>query len=158
MIKFDAVTIQYVKEYFALYNFSTEINSHTLFIGDDYVGSSGILRLLAKIDNDFAGNILVDEKNIKTIKDKDLNIAYVPQIPYLFKHKSIQKNLEYPLIIRKFDKNHIKNAVNLVFEDYNLKNFNQKINKMTLSEKKILTLIRASLWQPKYLLLENVKN
>ena len=155
MIKFDKVSIQYVKEYFALYNFSTEIKSHSLFVGDDYVGSSAIMRLLSKIDNNYSGNILIDEKDIKTIKDKDLGIAYIPQIPYLFKHKSIEKNLEYPLNLRKFDKNYIKNVVNLAFEDYNLKNFNKKISKMNLSEKKILTLIRASLWKPKYILLEN---
>ena len=155
MIKFDSVSIQYVKEYFALYNFSTEIKNHTLFVGDDYVGSSAIMRLLAKIDNTYSGNIFIDEINIKTIKDKDLNVAYIPQIPYLFKHKSIEKNLAYPLNLRKFDKNHIKNTIHIAFLNYNLKNFNEKISKMNLSEKKILTLIRASLWQPKYLLLEN---
>jgi len=91
MIKFNSVSIQYVKEYFALFNFSTEIKNHTLFVGDDYVGSSAIMRLLAKIDNTYFGSIFIDETNIKNIKDKDLNIAYVPQIPYLFKHKSIEK-------------------------------------------------------------------
>lgn len=155
MIKFDKVSIQYVKEYFALYNFSTEINSHTLFVGDDYVGSFAIMRLLAKIDKTHSGNIFIDETNIKIIKDKDLNIAYVPQIPYLFKYKSIEKNLAFPLKVRKFDKNHIKNIINSAFEKYNLQNFNTKINRMNLSEQKILTLIRASLWQPLYLLLEN---
>ena len=155
MIKFDAVSIEYVKEYFALYNFSTEIKENTLFIGDHYVGSSAILRLLAKIDKDYSGEILVDNKNLKDIKDKDLNLAYVPQIPYLFKFKSIEKNLTYPLKIRKFDKYDIKNAINHAFETYNLTNFNKKVSKMSLSEQKISTLIRASLWKPKYLLLEN---
>jgi len=155
MIKFDAVSIKYVKEYFALYNFSTEIKSHTTFIGDDYVGSSAIMRLLAKIDKTYSGEIFIDENNIKNIKDKELKVAYVPQIPYLFKHKSIEKNLAYPLNLRKFNKNYIKNIINSVFLNYNLKNFNKKISKMNLNEQKILTLIRASLWQPKYLLLEN---
>lgn len=155
MIKFDKVSIQYVKEYFALYNFNCEIKNHTLFVGDDYVGSSAIMRLLAKIDKDYLGEIFFDETNIKTIKDKDLNIAYVPQIPYLFKHKSIEKNLAFPLNLRKNNKNDIKNTINSAFLNYNLKNFNKKITKLNLSEQKILTLIRASLWNPKYLLLEN---
>lgn len=155
MIKFDKVSIQYVKEYFALYNFSCEIKNHTFFVGDDYVGSSAIMRLLSKIDKDYLGEIFIDETNIKTIKDKDLNIAYVPQIPYLFKHKSIEKNLAFPLNLRKNNKNDIKNTINSVFLNYNLKNFNKKITKLNLSEQKILTLIRASLWNPKYLLLEN---
>ena len=155
MIKFENVSIQYVKEYFALYNFSTEITSHTLFVGDDFVGSSAIMRLLSKIDKDYSGNIFIDNTDIKQIKDKDLNIAYVPQIPHLFKHKNIEKNLAYPLCIRKFDKTQIKSIVNLAFKKYGLVNFNQRPNKMNLSERKILTLIRASLWQPKYILIEN---
>lgn len=155
MIKFENVSIKYVKEYFALYNFNCEIKNHTLFIGDDYVGSSAIMRLISKIDNDYSGNIFIDKTNLKEIKDKDLNIAYVPQIPYLFKHKSIEKNLVYPLNLRKFNKKGLKNTLNSAFEKYNLKNFTKKISKMNLSEQKILTLIRASLWQPKYILLEN---
>ena len=83
MIKFENVSIQYVKEYFALFNFSTEITSHTLFVGDDFVGSSAIMRLLSKIDKDYSGTINIGSTNIKDIKDKDLNIAYLPQIPYL---------------------------------------------------------------------------
>lgn len=155
MIKFNSVSIRHVKEYFSLYNFNCEIKNHTLFVGDEYVGSSSIMRLLSNIDKDYSGEIFIDETNIKAIKDKDLNVAYVPQIPYLFKHKSIEKNLAFPLNLRKINKNDIKNAINLAFEKYNLKNFNKKITKMNLSEQKILTLIRASLWQPKYLLLEN---
>ena len=155
MIKFDSVSIQYVKEYFALYNFSTEITSHTLFIGDDFVGSSAIMRLLSKIDKDYSGNIFIDNTDIKQIKDKDLNIAYVPQIPYLFKLKSVETNLAYPLKIRKFDKNKTKTIVNDAISNYNLKNFNKKTGKLNLSEQKIIALIRASLWKPKYILLEN---
>ena len=155
MIKFENVSIQYVKEYFALYNFSTEITSHTLFVGDDFVGSSAIMRLLSKIDKDYSGNIFIDKTDIKQIKDKDLNIAYVPQIPYLFKLKSVETNLAYPLKIRKFDKNKIKTIVNDAISSYNLKNFNKKTSKLNLSEQKIVALIRASLWEPKYILLEN---
>lgn len=155
MIKFESVSIKYVKEFFSLYNFNYSINSNTLFVGDDYVGSSSIMRLLSKIDCNYSGNIYVDDKNIKEIKSKALSIAYVPQKPELFSFKSIEKNLSFPLKIRKFDKKHIKNTVKTAFFEYNLQNFNKNIKKLNLSERKILTLIRASLWKPKYLLLEN---
>jgi len=155
MIKFDKVSIQYVKEYFALYNFSIEIKNNTLFVGDDYVGSSAIMRLISKIDKQYLGEIYVDEKNLKNVKDKDLSVAYVYKIPYIFKHKSIEKNLAYPLKIRKYNKTDIKNLINNAVACYNIKDFNKKVSKLNLSEQKIITLIRASLWQPKYLLLEN---
>lgn len=155
MIKFEVVSIKYVKEFFTLYNFDCEINSHTLFVGDDYVGSASILRILAKIDNQYSGNVFIDNCNLKSIKDKDLSVAYVPQTPYLFRFKSIEKNLSFPLEIRKFDKNSIKNSVKSAIFNYNLKIFNKKVKKLNLSEQKILALVRASLWQPKYLLLEN---
>lgn len=155
MIKFETVSIKYVKEFFTLYNFNCEINSHTLFIGDDYIGSSSILRILSKIDTQYSGNIFIDNQNLKAVKDKNLSVAYIPQKPYLFKLKSVEKNLSFPLRIRKFDKNYIKNSVKNAFFEYNLQNFNKKVKNLNLSEQKILTLIRASLWKPKYILLEN---
>ena len=76
-------------------------------------------------------------------------------MPYLFRHKSIEKNLAYPLKIRKINKSEIKTIVNNAISSYNLKNFNKKTGKLNLSEQKIVALIRASLWKPKYILLEN---
>lgn len=160
MIEFNAVTIKYVPDITTLLNFSAKIDCNTLIIGDEFLGTSSILRLIAKIDKNYTGEILIDNVNLKEIKDKDLSIAYLPKEPYLFKN-TIEKNLSYPLKIRKIDKATIKekvefaiNLLNNLAQKYNL-TFTNKIKKMNISEKKIITLLRALVRAPKYVLLDD---
>ena len=162
MIEFNAVTIKYVPDITTLLNFNLKINGNTLIIGDEFLDTSSILRLLAKIDKNYEGNIFIEGVNLKDIKDRDLSIAYIPKEPYLFNHKNIEKNLSYPLKIRKIDKatakekvNFALNLINNLTQKYNLPTFSNKINKMNISEKKIVTLLRASLRSPKYILIDD---
>lgn len=162
MIEFNAVKIKYVPDITTLLNFNLKINGNTLIIGDEFLGTSSILRLLAKIDKNYEGDIFIEGVNLKDIKDRDLSIAYIPKEPYLFNHKSIEKNLGYPLKIRKIDKatakekvNFALNLINNLTQKYNLPTFSNKINKMNISEKKITTLLRASLRSPKYILIDD---
>lgn len=155
MIKFDSVTIKYVHEFFSLLNFNLEIKNNTLIVGDFYSGSTAIVRTLTKLDKNYTGEIYIDDINIKEIKDKDLTIAYVSETPYLFKHKSIEKNLIFPLKIRKNLKKDAKNIVKNAIFNYKLDTFPKSVKKLSVTEQKLLTLIRASLWKPKYIILEN---
>lgn len=161
MIEFNAVTIKYVPDITTLLNFSAKIDCNTLIIGDEFLGTSSILRLIAKIDKNYTGEILIDNANLKEIKDKDLSVAYLPKEPYLFKN-TIEKNLSYPLKIRKIDKATIKEKVSFVInylnnltKKHNIENFPNKIKKMNISEKKIGTLLRALVRAPKYVLLDD---
>lgn len=156
MIKFENVNVQYIKDFSLLYNANYLLENNTIFFGDEFSGSTAILRLIAKIEKNYTGEIYIDDKNIKEIKDQDLSVAYVCETPTLFKFKSIFSNLYYPLKIRKFDKKFAKNLIENSIEKYKINTFQKSVRKMNLSEKLILTLLRASLWKPKYLLIENI--
>ena len=160
MIELKKVTIKYVPDITTLLNFSAKTDCNTLIIGDEFLGTSSILRLIAKIDKNYTGEILIDNENLKEIKDKDLSVAFIPKEPYLFK-STIEKNLSYVLKIRKVDKATIKekvdfaiNLLNNLAQKYNL-TFTNKIKKMNVSEKKIVTLLRALVRAPKYVLLDD---
>ncbi len=182
MIKFEQVFLQYVKEFFTLYDFSCEINSNAIFIGDFFNGTNAIIRILAKIDKNYKGEVFIDNINLKNFDDKDLNLAYLPKQPVMLKNKNIFKNLYFPLKIRKINKNIAKNLIFSIFlelKNNNINIFNSylnneinearskndddlinyilkiKVNKLSLSEQKILALIRSILRKPKYVLLEN---
>lgn len=162
MIELKKVTIKYVPDITTLLNFNLKIIESTQILGDEFLGTSSILRLIAKIDKNYTGEIFIDSVNLKEIKDKDLSVAFIPKEPYLFTHKSVDKNLSYPLKIRKIDKNTIKNKVNLAInllneltQKYNLTNFKDKIKNMNISEKKIVTLLRGTVRAPKYILIED---
>lgn len=161
MIELKKVTIKYVPDITTLLNFSAKIDCNTLIIGDEFLGTSSVLRLIAKIDKNYTGEILIDNANLKEIKDKDLSVAFIPKEPYLFKN-TIEKNLSYVLKIRKVDKATIKEKVSFVInylnsltKKHNIENFPNKIKKMNISEKKIVTLLRALVRAPKYVLLDD---
>lgn len=155
MIRLEHVYLKYIKEFYTLYDINLELKENTLISGDIFDGTHSLFRLISKIDKDYEGDIFIDDKNLKDIKDKDLSLSYVTGTPYLFERKNIYKNLYYPLKIRKIDKITAKNMINDAINQYNLNNFPQKIKDMTLTQKKIIALIRAVIRGPKYILLED---
>ena len=186
---FCAFYVLYIKDYFSLYNINLKINENTLLLGDINSGCNFLLRILSKIDKNYEGEILIDDINLNRIKDKDLNLAYIPNTPYLFENKTILENLIYPLKIRKITKKEailraktvikpyffeiFENFINLYEKDQRVfvarhNKFDSNSNKndfenflkikvkfLDLSTKKILTLLRAKLREPKYILIEN---
>ena len=155
MIEFQNVFIKYVNDFFSLYDCNLKIEKNTILIEKNLCGSSAFMRIVSQIDKPQSGEVLIDNINIKDIRNKDLDVAYLPENPILFKQKSVEYNLSYPLKIRKIDKNTIKNKTNSLFSQYNLENFNKKVKKLNSSEQKIIALLRAAIREPKYILLEN---
>jgi len=156
MIEFKNVYIKYIPAFYSLYNFNNCFNSNTLIIGDAVNGSKAIFRILAKIDKFYSGGVFVDNLNLREIKDSDLNIAYLPEKFELFKLKSVEKNLIYPLKIRKINKKIAKIHVFNLLKQYNLEKFKKiKAFKLNQSEQKIVCLLRAITRKPKVILIEN---
>ena len=154
MIECVGLYKQHIIDFYSVFNFNFKFSYNTLMLDEDITATS-ILRMIAKIDLITKGEIFIDGKNIKTISDKDLNLAYLPEKPILFENKNVYKNLIYPLNLRKYDKNKAKNMVNDMISQLNLQNFKKSVKNLVTSKKKILSLARASLWEPKYLMLEN---
>lgn len=157
MIEFHNVSLDYSSHFHTLYNCNLKINCNSLLLENETFSHLAIMRIISKIDKNYLGEILIDDKNLKQIKDKDLPIAYLPENPVLFENKTIKNNLEYVLKIRKINKNEYKNIINSIINKYNF-NKNKKIKKLTLSEKKLICLMRVIIRKPKYLLLENFFN
>ena len=153
MIEFKNVFLKYVEEFFSLHNFSHTFNNNTVIIGDKLSGADTVLRLIAKLDKSYEGDIFIDGTNIKNLNDRNLNIAFVSDEPYLFKLRSLEYNLSYPLKIRGYNKEYIIKDVNELKTKFNLNEF-KNIKKLTIGEKKIITLLRALIRKPKYVLLE----
>lgn len=153
MIKIHNLTLSYIKEYNTLMNINCELNGNTFFQGGIDDGTHSLFRVLAKLEKKYSGSVIIDDINLKDIRDKDMNLAYISQEPYLF-NRDIFFNLYYPLKIRKVVKSEAKKLVNETINKY-IKNFPERINKLNHSEKKIITLLRAMIRKPKYILIED---
>ncbi len=171
MIEFKNLFLQHFSEFFTLYNINEKIDGNTLLISSDRLYSSSFLRLICKFEKPTKGEIFIDNKNIFSIKDKDLNVGFLPKEIYLFENKTVIQNLIYPLKIRKIDKNTAKNLVFNEINELNLKNYldfyqtpenknvdllNLKVKFLSPADKKIIALIRIKLRKPKYILIEDV--
>ena len=158
MIEFRHVYLKYIKDFYTLYDINLSINENSLLIGQCSDGTNSILRLISKIDKKYEGNIFFDDLNLKVLKDKDLDIAYVSEKTYLFKSKSVFKNLYYPLKIRKVKQNEAKIIIDSYINKFKIDFTLNKIKNLTHSQQKIVTLLRALIRKPKYVLLEHYFN
>ena len=70
MIKFKNVFIKYVQDFYSLYNFSCDINTNTIFLSDSFDETTAILRVLAKIDKGYKGDVYVDNINLRNSSNK----------------------------------------------------------------------------------------
>ncbi len=97
-IEFKKVDFCYHQTRAILKNFNLAIASHekVALIGPSGAGKTTIVRLLLRIHELTAGEILIDGQNIVKVKQESLraNIGLVPQDPILF-HRSLLENIRY---------------------------------------------------------------
>ena len=69
-------------------------NSFTLLLGESGSGKSTLLNLIANYEDDFEGEILIENYPIKNIAPENFlkHIAYAPQTPYIF-NDTLRENL-----------------------------------------------------------------
>ncbi len=96
-IEFKNVSFAYdermvIRNYFAKFNG----NSSTALVGSTGCGKSTLVKLVLKLYDLQAGEIILDGKNIDSIGREALRekIAYIPQNSFLFK-ESIRENIRY---------------------------------------------------------------
>lgn len=153
MITAKNLSVQYIKEYATIFDVNFSIKSNTLFVSN-HDEITALFRAITKIEKHYSGTILLGENDIKDIDNKDLSIAYVPKDPYLFKSKNVKANLKYPLKIRKYKKDDLNKKIDYLFNKY-LYDFPLKLSKLNKSQRKIIALIRACTWSPKYIIIEH---
>ena len=90
MIKIKNLTVQYINDFYSLYNVNLNISKNTILLGDQLSGGFALMRAIAKLDNHYTVEILINGKNIKQQNIKNLNIVYLPNEPVLFKFKTVE--------------------------------------------------------------------
>lgn len=155
MIEIKNLTVQYINDFYSLYNVNLNISKNTILLGDQLSGGFAFLRAIAKLDNHYTGEILINGKNIKQQNIKNLNIAYLPNEPVLFKCKTVKQNIIYPLVLRKIDKKTCTEKVENLVEKFGIEFDNKRAKNLNISEAKIVTVLRAFIREPDIVLVEH---
>ena len=108
MIELKDVTLAYTKDYNALQdvNLLIEQNEHVVVFGEENSGKSSLLRVIVGLEKPNEGTAYIKGVPATKIDFKEVvSLCYLPVKPVFMENKSVIKNLEYPLKIRKIDKN-----------------------------------------------------
>ena len=159
MIEFKNVSYNYFTKFYSLYNFSYTFNAGNYALIGDYIdGNLNVIRLLSKLDKLYKGEIFINGSNITKLNyKKDINIAYLSKSPVFFEHKTVLKNLIYPLKSRRLKKCDCLSICRNALENFGWKDKeNLKVSTLSQTEKLVLSLIRASTRNLDILLCEDI--
>ena len=83
-----------------------------VLLGPSGCGKSTLLNIIAGLENEDEGEILIDEYVVNRVEPKDRNIAMVFQSYALYPAMTVRNNVIFGLKQRKVSKEHIENSLN----------------------------------------------
>ena len=159
MIEFKKVRYTYFSKFYTLYDFSYKFeDGNYALIGENDCGPITLIRLLAKLDTYYKGDILIDDKSLKKVNyKKDYSVAYISTTPRFFNNKSVIENVCYPLKSRGVKKQERRNIALVHLSNWGWKDKAYvKVKDLSKNELIMLTLIRASVRKLDLLLCEDI--
>ena len=102
----------------AVNDFNLEIadKEFIVLVGPSGCGKSTTLRMVAGLEEISKGELHIDGKLVNDVEPKDRDIAMVFQSYALYPHMTVRENMEFPLKLRKMDKDEIKRRVDQAAE------------------------------------------
>lgn len=130
-------------------------------VGPTGAGKTTIVKLLMRFYDTISGEILIDGKNIKDIKRRDLRRSFgmVLQDTWLF-NDTIMENLRYGRVdatdeevIEAAKTAHVDHFIKTLTSSYNMV-LSEDVSNISEGQKQLLTIARAILSNPKFLILD----
>lgn len=160
MLETKGLYLSYTKEYFTLHdiNFAVGEKETVIIVGEKESGKSSLIRILAGLEAPTSGSVLINGKPLVEVSfRKDVSLGYLSAFGAFLKNRSVRKNLEYVLKIRKFNKNEIKNMVSTAILKNKLENISHmKIKNISEFDKLRVAIARLSLRPLDILLIDDV--
>lgn len=112
-IRLNSVSKQYEDGTTAVHSFTLDIKDgeFLVFVGPSGCGKSTTLRMIAGLEKISGGDIYINDERVNDLTPKQRNIAMVFQSYALYPHKSVYKNLSFPLENSKVSKSEIDKRV-----------------------------------------------
>ena len=135
-------------------NFQIETGEFVGILGQSGSGKSTILNLIAGLDKEYEGDILIEgETPRKSIKNGD--IAMVFQQDLLLPHLNVWENIAFGLKIKKIPKEEIEKRIKDAILEMDLIGKEKRYpNELSGGEKQRVSIARAIVTRPKLLLMD----
>lgn len=159
MIEFKNVKYTYFSKFYTLFDFSYKFDAgNYCLVGDNISGPLTLIRLLAKLDTFYKGDILINGVSLKRVSyKKDFNVGYISATPRFFEGKTVIENVAYPLKSRGIKKQERLNIALVTLSNWGWRDkANLQVKALSTSDKLMLGIIRTSVRKLDLLLCENI--
>ncbi len=160
MINLVNVFVKYTKEFYALSNINLTANRGQVvaLFGPKDSGKTCLIRVLTGLEKVEKGEVYIKDIPINKIDFKtDISAGYIPYKANFFDKKTVYDNLKYVLDIRNFEKSVITEKINQAIIDFRLEQIvNQKIYKLSLYQKYLVSIARLSFRKLDLVLIDNI--
>ena len=136
-------------------NLNIKSESFTVLLGPSGCGKSTILRMIAGLEKETSGQILIDGISMKGVNAGDRNIAMVFQNYAIYPTMTVRENMEFGLKNMKVPKAERERRINEISEIVGLTEYlNRKPNTLYGGQRQRIALARAIVKKPEVFLMD----
>ncbi|MBE5995772.1 MAG: ABC transporter ATP-binding protein [Lachnospiraceae bacterium] len=156
-ITLNHVKMGYTKKKLAVDDVSLTIGSGEFFVllGPSGCGKTSLLRLISGITSPSEGDVLFDDVSVKNVAVQDRNTAMVFQNFALYPHRTVYRNISYPLESRKMPKEEIDRKVREIAEVFGISDLlDRRPRVLSGGQRQLVAIARAMVRRPVVFLLD----
>lgn len=136
-------------------NLNIKSGSFTVLLGPSGCGKSTILRMIAGLEKETSGQILIDGKSMEKIESGDRNIAMVFQNYAIYPTMTVRENMEFGLKNMKVPKAEREKRISEISEIVGLTEYlDRKPNTLSGGQRQRIALARAIVKKPEVFLMD----
>ncbi len=157
----EYVTLKNINKTYGSYQASTDVSFSiekgklVALLGPSGSGKTTILRMIAGLEKQDSGDIIIDGKVVNDLPGSKRGIGFVFQNYALFRYMTVAENIATGLKIQKVPKKRIKERVDKLLELVNLKGLGDRYpNQLSGGQRQRVAFARAIAPNPQLLLLD----
>lgn len=136
-------------------NFHVDEGELVVLLGASGSGKTTILRIIAGLESNDTGNIMLHEKDVTEIPARQRGVGVIFQSYALFPKMTVEQNIGYGLRLRKKAKTEIKKRIDELIELINLEEHRHKRpSQLSGGQQQRVAIARALAYNPEILLFD----